>query len=76
MLVTVIEYSSSRYAQEPRVFSVHGQALRVKRVVRTWLEEEKDARSRKEVWKVEADDGRIYVLVHHPEADLWEIPDS
>lgn len=76
MLITVIEYSGSRYAVEPRVFSAHGQPVTVTRVISTWLEEEYGGTgSRKQVWNVEGDDGRQYTLVHNLEAGFWEMPE-
>lgn len=63
-------WASSRAAERPLSFLLGENEIKVRAVLATWREPDYL------YFKVETDDGRIYVLRHHEYEDLWQVKES
>ena len=70
MRVTVQTYAGYRGDERPSSFSLEGRAFRIMDIVDRWYDPDHH------IFKVLADDGRIYLLRHDMNADNWELDGS
>ena len=64
-------YSGQKGEESPRVFFVHGEKITVMNILRMWIEEAVQDRSRKRFFSVEGSDGFVHTLYHDEQADGW-----
>ena len=67
MRVTVQTYAGYRGDERPISFSLEGRILRIMDIVDRWYDPDHN------IFKVLADDGRIYLLRYDMNADNWEL---
>ena len=67
MRVTVQTYAGYRGDERPISFSLEGRILRIIEIVDRWFDPDYN------VFKMLADDGRIYLLRYDMNADNWEL---
>lgn len=70
MHIAVQTYAGYRADERPVSFTLEGRMLRIVEIVDRWHDPNYN------VFKVRANDGRIYLLRNNMNADTWELDDS
>ncbi len=69
--VEVIAYSGYRGEETPRVVLLHGERIEVTEILKRWIEERSEDRSRKRFFKIKTNDRRVDVIYYDEEVKDW-----
>ncbi len=64
-------YAGQKGEESPRVFFVHGEKITVMNIIRMWIEEGAQDRSRKRFFAVDGSDGMMHTLYFDEQMDGW-----
>ncbi len=69
--IEVIGYSGYREEETPRTIVLHGERIEVTEILKRWIEERSEDRSRKRFFKIKASDRAVYVIYYDEEVKEW-----
>lgn len=69
--VDIGSYSGYQGEESPRVFFVHGEKITVMSILRMWIEEGEQDRTRRRFYTLEGSDGFLHTLYYQIDADGW-----
>jgi hypothetical protein len=68
--IEVVSYAGYREEESPRSFSIDGEKIAIKRILKMWIEEGAD-RKRRRFFKVEGTDCCLYMLFYDEKSERW-----
>ncbi len=69
--IEVMAYSGYRGEETPRVILLHGERIEVTEILKRWIEERSEDRSRKRFFKIKTNDRRVDVIYYDEEVKDW-----
>lgn len=69
--IEVIAYSGYRGEETPRTIFFLGKRIEVIEILRQWMEERSDDRSRKSFYKIKGSDGALHMIYYDEKVMEW-----
>jgi nucleoside-triphosphatase len=69
--IEVIAYSGYRDEEAPRTILFHGERIEVIEILKRWIEEISEVRSRKRFFKIKGSDGAVYLIYYDEKVMGW-----
>ncbi len=69
--IEVMAYSGYRGEETPRVILLHGERIEVTEILKRWIEERSEDRSRRRFFKIKTNDRRVDVIYYDEEVKDW-----
>ncbi len=69
--IEVIAYSGYRGEETPRMILLLGERIEVMEVLRHWIEEESEDRSRKRFFKIKGSDRAVHLIYYDEKVMEW-----
>jgi len=69
--IEVIAYSGYREEETPRTILFHGERIEVVEILKRWVEERYEDRSRKRFFEIKGDDRAIHLIYYDEKAKEW-----
>jgi hypothetical protein len=69
--IKVIAYSGYRGEETPRTILLHGKRIEVIEILKQWIEERSDDRSRKRFYQVKGSDGNLHRIYYDEKVMEW-----
>ena len=69
--IDVIAYSGYRGEETPRIISLRGERIEVIEILKQWIEEKSDNRSRRRFFRIRGSDGKIHKIYYDEKGMEW-----
>ena len=69
--IEVIAYSGYRGEETPRIISLRGERIEVTEILKRWIEERSEDRSRKRFFRIRGSDGKIHKIYYDEKGMEW-----
>ncbi len=69
--IEVNAYSGYRGEETPRTILLHGERIEVTEILKRWIEERFEDRSRKRFFRIKTSDRAVYVIYYDEEVKEW-----
>jgi len=69
--IEVIAYSGYRDEEAPRTILFHGERIEVTEILKRWIEERSDDRSRKRFFKIKGSDKAVHLIYYDEKVMDW-----
>lgn len=69
--IEVVAYSGYREEETPRTILFHGEKIEVMEILRQWIEEKSDDRSRRRFFRIRGSDGKIHKIYYDEKGMEW-----
>jgi hypothetical protein len=69
--IEVIAYSGYQGEESPRTILLHGERIEVMEILRQWIEERSEDRSRRRFFKIKGSDGGFHTIYYDEKLTEW-----